>query len=156
MTWYEKRQARLCGLLRHRSAWARLSNRNGNRYETEEESIAKHVRGAAAELAVAKALNRYWHASVDTFHDGADVGATIQVRWRSNPEYDLIIRDDDQDDHYFFLVTGSVDEDFVVRGWIRGGQGKRPEWRRNHGGYRPAYFVPQDVLRPLEIQEKSA
>jgi hypothetical protein len=150
LAWYEQEQAELCGRRRHRSAWGKLMNRNGDRHETEEDSIKKHIRGAAGEMAVAKALNRYWHASVDTFHDGADVGDKIQVRWRSKPHYDLIIRDSDQDDHYFFLVVGSIDEGFTVCGWIKGADGKRPEWVKRHGGYSAAYFVPQTALNPVQ------
>lgn len=150
LTWYEQQQARLCGTLRHNSSWGKGANNYGNRYETEEESIAKHQKGAAAEMAVAKLLNRYWHASVNTYHSGADVGQRIQVRWRSREHYELIIRDSDQDDHYFFLVTGEMDDGYDVRGYIKGAQGKRPEWEKRHGGYAAAYFVPHSALTPVE------
>jgi hypothetical protein len=118
-----------------------------------DEGWSLHIEGAAGELAVAKALDRYWSGSVNTYRAGADVGQ-LQVRTRSQPNYDLLIRDRDDDDAVFVLVTGRVPS-FAVRGWLLGRDGKRPEWRREHGGRPPAYFVPQAHLRPItELEDR--
>ena len=107
----------------------------------------KHIEGASGELAVAKLLNIYWDAPVGTFKTGADVGE-LQVRTRSRSDYDLIVREVDRDEDVFILVTG-VAPVFRVRGWITGGEAKRSEWLKTHGGRPAAYFVPQDDLKPL-------
>lgn len=103
-----------------------------------------HIEGAAGEMAFAKATNRYWAAPVNTFHDGGDVG-DVQVRTRSKHHYELIVRNDDRDSDWFVLVTGTAPK-FVVHGWIQGRAAKRPEWERQHGGFAPAFFVPQEAL----------
>ncbi len=106
-----------------------------------------HIEGAAGELAVAKTLGRFWNGSVNTFHNGGDVGK-IQVRTRSKDDYDLIVREDDRDGDYFVLVTGCIPS-FEVRGWILGTDAKRPEWLQTHGGREAAYFVPAAALTPF-------
>lgn len=107
-----------------------------------------HVEGACGELAVAKALGRYWNGSVNTFKVGGDVGA-MQVRTRSRSHYELLIRPDDKDQDVFVLVTGTSPK-FKVVGWIKGKDAKRVEWLQTHGGRPPAYFVPQKSLGNIE------
>lgn len=104
-----------------------------------------HLEGACGELAVAKALGRYWDGSVNTFKKGGDVGA-VQVRTRSKHEYELIVRQGDRDSDVFVLVTG-VAPSYRVRGWLRGGDAKRPEWEKTHGDRPPAWFVPHAALK---------
>ena len=103
------------------------------------------VDGAAAELAFCKARNRYWGGTVNSFH-GADVGSSIQIRqtWRSDGR--LIIRDDDSDEHYYVLITGTVPT-FTLVGWISGADAKNDAWRENPNNRSPAWFVPQSELR---------
>jgi hypothetical protein len=104
----------------------------------------QNIEGACGELAVAKMLGRYWNGSVNTFTVGGDVGA-LQVRTRSRHYYDLIVRDKDRDGDWFVLATG-VSPNYLVRGYIRAGDAKRDEWRADHGGHGPAWFVPQGAL----------
>jgi hypothetical protein len=157
LEWYECRQAELCGGLRHENAMNKgYKNKFGDREETPEQSKRKHINGAAAEIAVAKVMNRYWHASVAVFHDLADVGECIQVRWRSKDHYDLIVRDNDQDDHYFFLVTGDMELEMIVRGYILGEKAKREQWIREHGNFAPSYFVPQVALTGVALEERAS
>jgi len=107
-----------------------------------------HIEGAAGEVAVAKATGRYWQASVNSFKTGGDVGK-LQVRARSDHNYELLVRDDDPDEPPFVLVTGKAPH-FWVRGWMYGWDAKRVEWRRNHGNREPAFFVPHEYLLPME------
>jgi hypothetical protein len=86
-----------------------------------------HVEGAAGELAAAKAMDRYWCPSVDTFKHGGDIGDTIQVRMRSRHTYELIIRPDDRDCDTYVLVIG-VAPCFHARGAIVGRAAKRDEF----------------------------
>ena len=81
-------------------------------------------RGACGEVAVAKAMGRYWGGSVNTFKSIGDlVSVGWEIRTRAEHSYDLIIRDDDQDDRVFVLVTGKA-PNYVVRGWIKAGDAK--------------------------------
>lgn len=107
----------------------------------------EHIEGACGELVVAKALDRYWNGSVNTFRAGGDVGA-IQVRTRSRAEYELIVRPNDDDAAVFVLVTGAAPR-YTIHGWIRGADAKRPAWRRAYGGRPPAFFVPHASLHAL-------
>jgi hypothetical protein len=106
-----------------------------------------HVEGAAGELAVAKWADKFWSGNLGDL-DADDVGR-IQVRTRSRHDYDLIIHPSDPDNRAFVLVTGLAPH-FVLRGWIWGAEGKRPEYWRDPAGGRPAFFVPQAALRPME------
>jgi hypothetical protein len=107
-----------------------------------------HIEGAAGEMAVSKALDRYWGAPVNTFKAGGDVGE-VQVRTRSRHDYELLVRPDDRDADVYVHVTGRVPA-FRVHGWLSGQEAKRPEYLRAHGGRPPAYFVPTDALHPIE------
>ena len=94
-------------------------------------------------MAFAKATENYWSASVATFK--GRVGDRIQVRWRSRPDYDLMVRPSDSDQDIFVLVLGKIPALNVV-GWIRGGAAKQDRSIQDHGGRPPAWFVPQDEL----------
>lgn len=102
------------------------------------------VDGAAAELAYCKARNQYWGGTVNSFH-GPDVGSAVQIRQTWRPNGRLIVRDDDNDDHYFVLVVGTVPV-FTVVGWILGKDAKNDEWFDSPNGKPPAWFVPQENL----------
>ena len=109
-----------------------------------------HIEGACGEIAVAKAMGKYWGGSVNTFKKGGDIDSTgWEVRTRSKDSYDLIIRKDDPDGRKFILVTG-VSPSFKIWGWIKSEDAKRAEWLENYGGHKEAYFVPKDKLRGME------
>ena len=109
-----------------------------------------HIQGAGGELAFARYRNLYWSGSVNTFKKGGDVG-DIQVRTRSNPDYDLIVRPEDRDEDTFVLVVGTIPR-FRIIGWIRGGDAKQPRFLKHHASRPRAYFVPQTELHPFEEQ----
>lgn len=101
------------------------------------------IQGAAAELAVAKHLGRYWDGSVNTFKRG-DVGE-VQVRSTPRKDGSLIVRRSDSDTDHFILVTGAIPE-FNVIGWISGAAAKSDEFKKSPNGRPPAWFVPQRAL----------
>jgi hypothetical protein len=105
------------------------------------------IEGAGGELAVAKALNVYWDGSVNTLR-APDLSG-IQVRTRSQRDYDLIVWPDDSPDDLYVLVTGQMPE-YRIHGWIRGSDAMQDRWLKEHGDRPPAYFVPQDALQPIE------
>lgn len=105
-----------------------------------------HIEGALGEFALAKAINAF-PGGAHEFR-GTDVGGKWQVRTAGKHHYSLILHEADSDDDVFVLLTGRNGE-YVVRGWIRGVDGKRSEYWKDPVGGRPAYFVPQSALRPL-------
>lgn len=115
---------------------------------TADKAWSMHIEGAAGELAAAKALGIYWPATVGTYRDAPDL-ANLEVRTRSRHDYDLIIREDDPDETIYVLVTGRCPE-FQVHGWLYAGEGKQEQWLQTYGNRRPAWFVPQGALRPIE------
>lgn len=108
------------------------------------------INAAAAELAVAKVLGRYWVDTANTDFDG-DVGPGVQVRWTARANGRLLLHPDDGDTHVFVLVCGTMPA-FTIPGWIRGRDGKRPEWWRQDTG-RPAFFVPREALASLAARQ---
>lgn len=105
------------------------------------------IEGACAEQACAKALGLHWGAGVNTFK-APDLGGNIQVR--STTSRSLIIRDRDPDEDIFVLIVGQAPR-YEIVGWILGKDGKNPLWRKDANNIgRPAYFVPQDKLNPIE------
>lgn len=136
--------ASMVGVIRNAES---LSNNRKRRFTKGPTSWEAHVLGALGEAVAAKSLGVYWVGGVCTFKNEGDVGR-LEVRTRSRHDYELIIRDDDPDDRPYILVTGEGPE-FRVHGWIMGKDARRDEWRQDHGGYEPAYFVPQAALRGL-------
>lgn len=145
LTWFEMFQAATVGAMRQIEA---LKRNRTDRHGYKGDGWSIHINGAAAELAVAKASGRFWHA---LHHAPAelpgDVGR-LQVRWRSKPLWDLIVHDDDPDDAYFVLVVGDVPKLSIV-GFIRGAEAKQKSYYQDPAGGRPAYFVPQAELAPF-------
>lgn len=102
------------------------------------------IEGVCGEMAVAKALNIYATLGVNTFKE-VDL-PNMQIRTRSQHNYDLLVRPNDKDDEIFVHVTGKNGR-YVVHGWMRGSDAKQPEFLKEHGGRPSAYFVPANELR---------
>jgi hypothetical protein len=105
-----------------------------------------HLEGAAGEMAVAKWRDRYWNGNLGNLK--ADDVGTVQVRTRSRHDYCLLLHKTDHDDKPYISVSGLAPH-FVLRGWIWGREGKLEKYWSDPKGGRPAYFVPQSVLRPM-------
>lgn len=110
-----------------------------------EDCLNRHQQGAAAEMAVAKALGVYWDMVVDYTPNLVDIQPNIEVRTTTRSNGSLIIHPEDSDDRLFYLVVGELPSYNVV-GSIRGADGKRPLWWRESGVRFPAYFIPQSAL----------
>lgn len=137
------------GLRRQHSAIAKRLKDSVKSKRDWVDALGGHVKGAIGEMAVAKALGLSWTGSVDVFKSASDVGH-LEVRHRSNPVWDLIVRDDDNSDSVFVLSRGLPPGAIEVCGWIKGADAKNARWRQQYGGLRPAYFVPAEELQPLE------
>jgi len=147
LTDYELVQAAMTGMLRQISA-IKIG------YEQDKVKPSggfwqRHIEGACGEVAVAKAMGKYWGGSVNTFKAQGDLDGTgWEVRTRSDHAYNLIVRDNDPDDRVFILVTGTA-PDYQVRGWLKAADAKRQEWKKNYGGHGFAYFVPNSELKSM-------
>jgi hypothetical protein len=117
-----------------------------DRHGYEGEGWSEHIEGACGELAVAKLLGVFWDGSVNTWKSCDLPG--LQIRTRSRPDYDLIVRPSDDSDSPWVLVTGKCPK-YAVRGWILGRDAKKQGWLRTYAGRPAAYFVPSNALRPL-------
>lgn len=148
--WFEILQAALVGV--HRQIESIKGERQNQHGCAGDNDWQLHIEGACGEMAYAKARQRYWNGSVNTFQTGGDVGA-VQVRTRSRDNYDLIVRRNDRDSDAFVLVVGKSGKYRVV-GWIYGRDAKRDEWLKTYGDREPAYFVPQSALNcfPAAVQ----
>jgi|SRR5215472_4110596 len=146
LTPQEVARAAAVGRERHNEAVRRgYADRHG--FVGDGEAI--HINGACGELAFAKAMGVEWLGLVNTFKSQADV-LHYQIRTRSQHWYDLLHRDDDKPEEIYVHVTGLAPE-FVIRGWIKGADARRPEWRQGHGGREPAWFVPEADLHSIEL-----
>lgn len=143
----EMAMAAECGIMRNIASIID-GRENGHGLDEVDGGWSKHVEGACGEVAVAKALGRFWSPTVNVFN-AADIGRMIGVRTRSRHDYDLNIRRNDKPDHAYVLVTGLAPS-FVVRGYIIGADARRDEWLQAYGGRPAAWFVPQAALLDID------
>lgn len=120
-----------------------------DKYGFEGDGWNVHIAGACGEMAVAKALGRYWGGSVNTFRKEGDVGA-LEVRTRSRHDYELLVRPDDKNDAVYIHVTGKAPK-FKIHGWLKGEDAKNMKWSQTHGHRDPAFFVPFTALQDIEL-----
>ena len=108
------------------------------------------LEGVRAEMAVAKYLDVYWRPSLGRQRNGERDVASFEVRSRKRADGGLILHRQDPDEAVFILVVPAPPV-FRLVGWIRAKEGKREEWWGDPYGYgRPAFFVPQPMLVPVE------
>lgn len=135
------------GVLRRLQSISKGYNKN---VHAEKSDWATDIDGAAAEMAVSRALGRYWSCHADNLH-GDDVLGGIQVRSTTHPNGRLIVRKRDEahaDDTFVLVITSPPV--FRIVGAMRG----RDAMTRDF--YKPAderggecWWVPQDRLRPF-------
>lgn len=110
--------------------------------------IDLHKRGCRGEMAFAKGMNRYWTGSGCTYHLDDDVGS-VQIRTTSHVHGCLLVRPGEGAlDDPWVLVVGEG-SDYCIVGWMWGRDARRDKWLRDPAGRPPAYFVPQEALRPV-------
>jgi hypothetical protein len=109
------------------------------------------IEAACAEVAAAKGLGVYMPIATTPDEDRlGDLGYGIHVRHSERDDARLILHPDDQDDGYYVLVTGLAPT-YCLPGFIRGDEGKVERyWCDPTGKKRPAFFVPQNELHPIE------
>lgn len=103
------------------------------------------IEGAAAEVAVARATNRYWSG---VNQQSADVGVNGSVRHTPYDDGHLIVYDKDPDDMHMVLVTGTPPV-LCVRGWLLASAAKQAKYLRD-GRPSNEFWVPQSELHEFE------
>jgi hypothetical protein len=104
------------------------------------------IEGALAECARAKWAGVYWEG-VGTIHS-ADAADGDDTRSTSREDGCLILHPRDPDFRRFWLLIG-VRGTYRVCGSILGIDGKQPQYWKDPGTGRPAFFVPQSALKFL-------
>ena len=110
----------------------------------------RNIEGALAELAVARALGLDFIPTINTFHEIADIGEEIEVRWTKGRRGSLLIGDNDEETRIFVLVTGRSPS-YLLPGWAYGTDIKSQgnfvtEYKEKH----QLWGMPQERLRPTE------
>jgi hypothetical protein len=109
-----------------------------------------HLLGAMGEMAVASYLNlkQYLFLDQKPRRDSDDLPG-IDVKTRSRHHYDLIVQKNENPSKKFVLVT-IQDDEIAIRGWCYGADAMVEDFWADPARGRPAYFVPQSKLRPIE------
>jgi hypothetical protein len=126
-----------------------LRSRSG---EAQHDLFGRMIKGALAEAALAKHLNKFWSKGVK---GGSDVDG-IEVRCTHYHNGDLEMHTWDKDDRMYYLLTGMLGS-YVLRGWIWGKDAKKQEyWKVKQVGRDPQFWVPQSDLNynTLEPEDK--
>lgn len=146
LSWGEIWTAAIVGCMRQIS---NLKDRLHHKYGANNAlSWQMHIEGAMGEAAVAKLLDRWWSGALGD-RTAADVGE-LQVRTTSRRTGRLIVHPGERDLDIFILVICDPPR-FMVPGWIYGSDAKSELFWTDPQGGRPAYFVPQNRLKPMEL-----
>ena len=112
--------------------------------------LAEDILGARCELAAKRWLDPIpWNELLkDVNSSTPDLGDDIDVKGRSKIWYDLLVQKKAPDHFAYLLVFPNPHPTYCIRGWLWGHEAKVPEyWGDKAHNDRPAFFVPQGVLR---------
>jgi len=128
-----------------------LKGRNGGPADGGK-ALLFHKLGAAGELAVADYLHlrEFLYQETEAKRGSFDLPPDIDVKTRSNHDYDLICQLDEKPGKTLVLVT-IQNKITLLHGWIRSEDAMRERWRKDPAGGRMAYFVPKAELLSLSI-----
>jgi hypothetical protein len=109
-----------------------------------------HLLGAAGEVAVASFLGLKHELFKETeAKRGSEDLPGIDVKTRSKRFYDLIVQRGECPERKFVLVTIDSGET-LLHGWCYGEEAMQDKFWADPARGRPAYFVGQSFLRPME------
>jgi hypothetical protein len=101
---------------------------------------AEFTEQAVAEIAFAKVMGVHYQAICPHELNGMTIAG---YRVRRAP---LVLVPDDRDDDLFVAVRPDIpNKQAMVLGWLRGGDGKRPEYFRGDH-----WLIPDGALTPME------
>lgn len=104
--------------------------------------------GVCGEMVLAKWLNVFYDGSIGNFK-AKDAG-DYQARATSHKLGHLLLHPPDAAEDRFVLVLTHAAPVFTLFGWISGKEGKLQKYWREGEKDRPAFFVPQSVLQPMD------
>jgi len=109
-----------------------------------------HIEGACGEAAVAKYLNIFYNGNIGNLSacDVNNNARNVEVRTAAKNHHSLILHKSDKDDSVYILVCGEAPV-FNIKGWVMGRDGKKNEYWKDPTNNRPAFFVPQNALKPM-------
>ena len=127
----------------------RLRGRNGGA-SFGSKALEINLLGAAGEMAVASYLGmkHELYKEVEAKR-GSDDLPGIDIKTRSKHSYDLIVQKQENPDKKFVLVT-IENQQTLLHGWCYGRQAMDARYWADPARGRPAYFVPQSALHPME------
>ena len=127
----------------------RLRGRNGGA-SFGSRALDIHLLGAAGEMAVASYLGMKHELYKETeAKRGSDDLPGIDVKTRSKANYDLIVQKNEDPKKKFVLVT-IENQQTLLHGWCYGHEAVDARYWADPARGRPAYFVPQSALHPME------
>jgi hypothetical protein len=152
LTWYEVSTAIHLVGLRHTES---LRKGLEHKYGYKGRDMQDNLYGMLGEIAFAKAIDKYFPMTVNTFKE-ADIGKVWQIRTvGSNKNRDLIVRPSDATGHKYALVevekiNPTASYKATIHGWIEGVNAKDNKYLSDFGHpERPkAFQIPQKDLRP--------
>lgn len=105
-----------------------------------------YIQGMLGEQAYCKSRNLFWEMRMHSYKK-ADVGNKTQIKTNPYPDGDLIVRDEDIDDHFCVLVTGKMPT-YTLRGWMLAETAKKlKQYYKKPNSMPNAYFIPQYLLK---------
>lgn len=148
LDWYEIEMAKFVANSRiSHSREMNLKERFHDSNMTDEKNLEINTLGALGEIAVAKYLNQYFGGTVNTFKGVSDVGLNVEVRATTLKNKDLIIRDNDTKNAYYFLVQQVHENLYKIQGFLYGMDAVQDKYCKAPNPNRPrAFFVPQSDL----------
>jgi len=113
--------------------------------QQEKKGLDSDWHGAIGEAAVAKHYRVWWDGGVMGVFTQKDVGRH-QVRATPYETGHLFIHNEDADHDIFILALLHKLPIVVLAGWQRAGLCKNPDWWRDNGEGRTAFWVKQNIL----------
>jgi hypothetical protein len=114
-------------------------------------ALEVHLLGAAGEMAVASYmdLKEHLYSEQEAKRGSDDLPGGIDVKTRSKHKYDLLVQRRSDPGKKFVLVT-IENQKTLLHGWCYGSEAMDEKYWADPARGRPAYFVPQSVLRSME------
>ena len=130
------------------------ANQFGQKFANYHEFIWQKAEGAGAEMAVAAYFGDFGFVpKVNTFHDEADVGENIEVKWTKHQNGHLIIqnRPNPRPNDVAILVTG-FSPVYILLGWMPVHMAMTPRYKHPH---QDNYWVPRSNLFEMQYLKRS-
>jgi len=130
------------------------ANQFEQKFTNYHEFIWQKAEACGAETAVANYFGDYaFVPKVNTFHDEADVGANVEVKWTKHSNGHLILqnRPNPRPNDVAILVTGWSPV-YVILGWMPVHMAMQPKYKHP---YQNNYWVPRSNLFEMQYLKRS-